>query len=107
MSLKVAKLLKRTISDAEKRKICEDLLKPYMGKNAVKCFIDGKDGKFSKVREWSRDEIIFGITLRTISRKAYNFLRSKNIYPLPGETTLREKYADFQVKEGKDYHSIL
>ena len=107
MSLKVANLLKRHISNAERRKICEDLLKPYMGESAVKCFIDGKDGKFSKVREWTKDEIIFGITLRTISRKAYNFLRSRNVYPLPGESTLREKYADFQVKEGKDHYSIL
>ena len=51
---------------------------------------------------WSRDEIIFGITLRTISRKAYNFLRSKKVYPLPSETTLKEKYQDFQIREGKN-----
>ena len=74
---KVAKLLRRDITDAEKRKVCEDLLKPYMGDTAAKCFIDGKDGEFAKVGKWTRDEIIFGITLRTISRKAYNFLRLK------------------------------
>ena len=103
---KVSQLLSRTITNPEKRKICEDLLKPYMGENAVKCFIDGRGGKFSKVREWSRDEIIFGITLRTISRKAYNFLREKDVYPLPCESTLRKKYADFQLQEGK-LHSIF
>ena len=69
--------------------------------------IDGRGGKFSKVREWSRDEIIFGITLRTISRKAYNFLREKNVYPLPCESTLRKKYADFQLTEGKLYSIFL
>ena len=98
---KVAKLLSRTITDAEKRKVCEDLLKPYMGDTAVKCFIDGRDGEFAKVGKWTRDEIIFGITLRTISRKAYNFLRMKKIYPLPAESTLKEQYADFQLTEGK------
>ena len=104
---KVAKLLSRTITDAEKRKVCEDLLKPYMGETAVKCFIDGKDGEFAKVGKWTRDEIIFGITLRTISRKAYNFLRMKKIYPLPAESTLKEQYADFQLTEGKFFIAFL
>ena len=36
---KVSQLLSRTITNSEKRKICEDLLKPYMGDTAVKCFI--------------------------------------------------------------------
>ena len=36
---KVSQLLSRTITNPEKRKICEDLLKPYMGDTAVKCFI--------------------------------------------------------------------
>ena len=104
---KVAKLLRRDITDAEKRKVCEDLLKPYMGDTAAKCFIDGKDGEFAKVGKWTRDEIIFGITLRTISRKAYNFLRLKKIYPLPAESTLKAQYADFQLTEGKFFIAFL
>ena len=39
---KVSQLLSRTITNPEKRKICEELLKPYMGENAVKCFIGVK-----------------------------------------------------------------
>ena len=39
---KVSQLLSRTITNPEKRKICEELLKPYMGENAVKCFIGAK-----------------------------------------------------------------
>ena len=61
--------------------------------------IDGKDGKFGNVRQWTRDEIIFGIKLRTISRKAYNFLRLRNVYPLPEESALRKQYADFQLTD--------
>ena len=71
-----------------------------MGDQTAKCFIKGEDGKFARATEWSKDEIMFAITLRTISKKAYELLRKKNVYPLPGLSTLRAKYADFQVTEG-------
>ena len=102
---KVKSLLDRKIPDAEKRKIAEDLLTPYMGETATKCFIKGKGGKFSKPRQWTKDEIILGVTLRTISKKVYNILRVRNIIPMPHPSTLRRYYADFQITEGK-WHSV-
>ena len=62
-----------------------------MGDQTAKCFIKGEDGKFARATEWSKDEIMFAITLRTISKKAYELLRKKNVYPLPGLSTLRAK----------------
>ena len=72
-----------------------------MGEQTLKCFINGKEGEFGKAAVWSKDEIVFAITLRTISKKAYMLLRARKIYPLPGISTLQQAYADFQCNEGK------
>ena len=73
---KVSKLLSRTISNAEKRKVCEDLLKPYMGDTAVKCFIDGKDGEFAKVGKWTR----YVYKVEEYNKKSFQHLTACYVY---------------------------
>ena len=71
---------------------------------------DIKDGKkWQRVQNWSKEDIVLGIILRTISRKIYNLLRTKKIIPLPCETVLNEAYAHFQLEEGflVDVYEIL
>ena len=48
-----------------------------------------------------------GITLRTISPKAYRLLRDQKIIPLPCETVLKESYAHFQLGEGTVLRIVL
>ena len=81
---KVSKLLSRTISNAEKRKVCEDLLKPYMGDTAVKCFIDGKDGEFAKVGKWTR----YVYKVEEYSKKVFPLQVSRSLDPVLGFWTV-------------------
>ena len=85
------------ISKAQKRDIAMSILRPFMSETRIKCYLRGG---WQRVRNWGSDDIIFAITLRTISRKAYNLLRKKKILPLPCETVLKEAFAHFQLKEG-------
>ena len=104
---KIDKILHNTTTDVERKKLCEEVLKPYMGETTLKCFLNGKDGNFAKPRQWTHDEIVFAITLRTISKKAYNLIRDRKVYPLPCESTLKRSYADFQTDEGRAHSIIL
>lgn len=48
---------------------------------------------------WSPEDIAFAISLRSVSPKAYRYLRSHN-HPLPALSTLRKWAAKFSVEPG-------
>lgn len=48
---------------------------------------------------WSREDIASAIALRSVSPKAYRYLRKKN-HPLPGLSTLRKHAAKVNIQEG-------
>ncbi len=50
--------------------------------------------------KWKAEDIIMGLTLRSLSRKAYEFLRRQKLLPLPSLRTLRRFVKDFQCPPG-------
>lgn len=54
---------------------------------------------------WSPNDIAAAISLRSVSPKAYRYLRSHN-YPLPALSTLRKWVSNFNVDEGI-IHNVL
>jgi hypothetical protein len=55
---------------------------------------------------WTEKEIVRGLVLRTLSMKAYKYLRRAKIMPLPGISTLRRWIKGFQVKEGIQHDTL-
>ncbi len=53
-----------------------------------------------KRTRWSSEDIVLGLTMRGISRRLYQFLRSKKLLPLPSLATLRQHVKDFKCLPG-------
>lgn len=49
---------------------------------------------------WSEDDIVSGLLLFSISRKAYQFIRKRKLLPLPAVTTLRRWIQKFKCSPG-------
>lgn len=56
------------------------LLSNIFSETQIKMIINPK----GKVKQWSPEDIASSITLRSVSPKAYCYLRNKLNYPLPG-----------------------
>lgn len=58
--------------------------------------------------KWNIEDISSAISLRSVSPKAYRYLRKKN-YPLPGLSTLRKWATRLNLEEGilKDVISLM
>lgn len=57
------------------------------------------ENPLSKKILWTSEDISAAISLRSVSPKAYRYLRNHN-YPLPGLSTLRTWASSFDVKQG-------
>ena len=84
------------------------IIKEVMGKvgytdKQLDCFIRGD---WKRVQGWTDEDVKFALTLRTLSRKAYRWIRRRKLIPLPGESTLRGYMRNFQVPPGK-MHSMI
>ncbi len=56
--------------------------------------------------QWAKEDIVLGLTLRAVSRKAYQILRRKKLLPLPSLTTLRRHIQNFKCMPGLQ-HDVL
>lgn len=74
--------LRSIIIDKEENfsKKVADLLNNIFSKTQIEVLLNKK----KRVAKWSSDDIASAITLRSISPKAYRYLRDKLNYPLPG-----------------------
>jgi len=65
--------------------------------------------KKTRPRQWCEKDVINGLLLRSFSRKAFNFIRQKNLLPIPAETTLRRWVRNFRCHPGHldDVYKIL
>ncbi|CAI6369848.1 unnamed protein product [Macrosiphum euphorbiae] len=59
-----------------------------------------------KICRWLPEDISSAITLRSVSPKAYRYLRNKKGFPLPGLSTLRSWASKFSVEPGL-LHGVL
>jgi hypothetical protein len=67
-----------------------------------KLFTPGQLKKLSGKRQvrWTAEDVASAISLRSVSPKAYRYLRGKCNYPLPGLSALRRWAATFQMHPG-------
>ncbi len=65
--------------------------------------------KKTRPRQWSEDDIINGLMLRSFSNKSFNFIRRRKLLPLPAESTLRHWVKHFHCQPGylHDVNKIL
>ncbi len=84
------------VSLARHKKIANNFLKKTtLTRQQIKMYLSG-----TKKTHWQPEDIVLGITLRSLSRKSYEFLRRKKILPLPSLTTLRRYVKCFECKPG-------
>lgn len=69
----------------------------------IRCLLRG-----NKRVKWSSEDIANALALRSLSRKAYDYLRGRNI-PLPGRSTLQKWTRQYSCRPGilKEVLSLL
>jgi len=82
------------------RKI-EHNLKRIFSPGQIRCLQNGK-----KAIRWSKEDILHALELRTVSQKAYVYLRSNKQVPLPGVSTLRRWVGGFSCRPGISQFSL-
>ncbi len=88
---------KRDLTETEKIAIAKDVLsKTAWSKQQIDYFLEKK----TKAK-WSLRDITLGLTLRGLSRRTYEYLRTEKLLPLPGPATLRRhiKISNRDAKE--------
>ena len=62
-----------------------------------------------QARRWSQKDIVDALVLRAFSKRAYQFLRKKQLLPMPGLSTLRNWLKNFKCYPGlqKDVLQVL
>ena len=63
-------------------------------------------GQTKRPGNWTREEIIQGLVLRNISKRAYKFIRKTKMMALPGLSTLRRWIRHFKVEPGLLHKSL-
>lgn len=77
------------------------ILDPVFTKTQISALIDKK-----VIRNWPDEDISSAITLRSLSSKCYDYLRTVKGIPLPGKSTLHERIQKFPCEPGI-LHSVL
>lgn len=73
----------------------ENIIGSYFSETQIKKIINKK-----RVSEWSSDDIANAFTLRSLSPKCYKYLRLEKGFPLPSESTLKERVKNFYCEPG-------
>ena len=63
-------------------------------------------GKTKRPANWTQDEIVQALVLRSLSKRAYKYLRKMKMMALPGISTLRRWIREFRIKPGLLEHSL-
>ena len=91
-------------SKSQKKQVIKDVMgKVGYTPAQLDCFLRGD---WKKGQKWSEEDVKFALSLRTISRRAYRWIRKKKLIPLAGDSTLRRYMRTFQVPPGKT-HSLI
>ena len=101
------KTLKKQLQISKSRKFEKDVLT----KNLEKYFSSSQTKQILEQKRvcWSEDNIVKGLLLCSLSKRAYLFIRRKKMFPLPAISTLRKWVANFECLPGvlNDVLSIL
>ena len=89
------KILKKQLQISKSRKFEKDVLT----KNLEKYFSSSQTKQILEQKRvcWSEDDIVKGLLLCSLSKRAYLFIRRKKMFPLPAISTLRKWVANFEL----------
>ena len=94
----------RPMTFKQKKAVVESVMGKFgYSQTQLNCFLRGN---WQRVKGWTEEDVKFALSLRTISRKAYTWIRRRKLIPLPGESTLRRYMRNIQVPPGMS-HCIL
>jgi len=82
------------INEKVKKKV-HDVLSPVFTEGQIRKILNPYKSKI----KWPPEDIANAISLRSVSPKAYRFLKNKN-FPLPALSTLRSWASQIEIKEG-------
>ena len=88
--LKIQRFKKPKITKAEVKKKLHEVLSPFFYPAQINWFLS--KGKGAHGYNWSKEELTLALTLMTMNKRTYNYLRSRKLIPLPGVTTLRKHF---------------
>ena len=94
---KFKSLQDRSLTENERKDIIRECLKPFFKSTQIELFIRGD---WKNVYKWDEDSCRIALTLRTMSRKAYDYISHMRIIPLPSNSTLIRRFNHFQIPEG-------
>ena len=97
--LNIRVIKKKKVTRVQIKEIVHDALKDYFSKTQIDWFLN-KNQRNKKAKAWSQSDLTIALTLKTLSKAAYNFIRRKKLIPLPGLETLRRHFKGFVVDEG-------
>lgn len=78
------------------KKNVQEILSPIFTPGQIKMLLNPSQKK----THWSSEDIAAAVSLRSVSPKAYVYLRKARNVPLPGMSTLRKWVAAFDLTEG-------
>ena len=88
----------KPLTKKQRDQAVRDVLKDVFSEKQINCFLKGANWK--QGRGWSQDDFALALTLRSLHKKTYRFLRSRRLLPMPGESTLRKYFQKFKINEG-------
>ena len=85
-----------TLTEKDKLKFAkEKMYETAWSKQQVDHHLDDKSKS-----QWKSEDIVLGLTVRSLSHKNYQFLRKRKLLPLPGLTTLKRHIRSFTCSPG-------
>ena len=87
----------KMLSNREKHALVKKHLSPYWTDAQISTIMNKN---WKRMRKLTPQDYEFALTLRLLSRKTYKFLRDSKCIPLPGFSTLKQYFKDFQISEG-------
>ena len=69
---------------------------------AKQCISGKKNSKRYQVKD-----VVYAATIKSVSRKMFNYLRQKRLLALPSQRTLKRWLSKYKIRTGKNYLSVI
>jgi hypothetical protein len=106
---KVIRELRKEVRTLSSKKYQKKLIRNEFQKTFSVAKTDILMNSATRAKKWSQQDIIDALNLRAFSKRAYQFVRKKQLLPMPGLSTLRSWLKNFKCYPGlqKDVLQVL
>jgi len=94
--LELRKFKKRACTKKFAHQIVKKTLEKSFSKPQTKVIVEKK----IRPGKWSEEDVVTGLLIRSFSKKCFDFIREKKLFPLPGSSTLRNWVKNFKCQPG-------